>query len=285
MKIRLSDNNDINGIISLWHEAFGDSEKEIKLFIDNRYIPDNTLICELNGEIISMLFLLDGMFTINGYDYPAYYLYAACTAKKYRGRRVMTEMLDEANRVSASRGYDFICLMPGEKSLFDFYEKHGYSTVFSKKILTVNRSEFEGIISTSSDENTANDYEVLRNKAFKKFDYFKWDNNAIDFAVMQTKYYGGNELTTCNGYCLYSMSNGDVSVKEFAFTPQDALCAIRKIFDKTNADKLILNLPSDYEINCGKYEIFPSAMALPLNQNSEKLIKSINNAYLGLTLD
>ena len=37
--IRCSVNNDREGIISLWHESFGDNRKEIEFFLDNKYIP------------------------------------------------------------------------------------------------------------------------------------------------------------------------------------------------------------------------------------------------------
>jgi hypothetical protein len=49
----------------------------------------------------------------------------------------MASMLEEAKKLAFSRKIDFICLMPGEKSLFDFYSKFGYKTVFSKKILKI----------------------------------------------------------------------------------------------------------------------------------------------------
>ncbi len=71
MIIRLSHKNDISGIISLWSESFGDSEEEIMFFIKNKYIPENTLVAELNGEIASVLFLLDGKMCIKGVDYPS----------------------------------------------------------------------------------------------------------------------------------------------------------------------------------------------------------------------
>jgi hypothetical protein len=56
--IRYSDKNDLNGIIRLWHEAFGDSENEIRFFLDSCYIPHNTVVYESDGEIASMLFQL-----------------------------------------------------------------------------------------------------------------------------------------------------------------------------------------------------------------------------------
>ena len=56
--VRLSTNNDINGIISVWKEAFGDSESDIRFFLDEHFKPDNTVISECEGEVASVLFLL-----------------------------------------------------------------------------------------------------------------------------------------------------------------------------------------------------------------------------------
>ena len=55
--IRFATENYINGIINLWNEAFGDSEEDIKFFLKNKFIPENTLIYESDKEVVSMLFL------------------------------------------------------------------------------------------------------------------------------------------------------------------------------------------------------------------------------------
>lgn len=283
MIIRLSQKSDIDGIVSLWHEAFGDAENEIMFFLDRRYIPENTLVAEENGEIASMLFLLDGKMCIDDADYPSYYLYAACTLKKYRGRGIMAMLLEEAKTIAKSRGYDFICLMPGEKSLFDFYEKHGYITVFSKKILTVEIND--DIIDIADSVSESIDYEEIRNSVFSKFDYFKWDGQSVKFASDHNKFYSNNEFTSCEGYCLYSVSEGVLRVKEFAFTPDKLEDIIKKIACSFDCRKAIINLPVGYETNCGEYVIQPSAMMIPLNVKSSEIIKNLSNAYLGLTLD
>lgn len=283
MIIRLSEKKDIYGIVSLWHEAFGDDENDIMFFMDKRYIPENTLVAEENGEIASMLFLFDGKMSVKGIDYPSYYLYAACTLYKYRGKGLMAKLLDYAKNIAESRGYDYICLMPGEKSLFNYYEKHGYKTVFSKKVLTLNTD-----CSKNNDLNINNDndnYEKIRNKTFEKFDYFKWDNQSVKFASEFNEYYSGYEFKTCEGYCLYSTNDGVLSVKEFAFTPNKLCSVINRLAFNHKCNKAIINLPADYETDCGEYIIQPCAMLLCVNKHSFNAVKYLSNAYLGLTLD
>lgn len=283
MIIRLSDKKDIPGIVALWNEAFGDSEKEILFFINEKYIPENTLIIEENGEIASMLFLLEGKMCINGIDYPSYYLYAACTLKKYRGRGFMAKLLEEAREIAASRKVDFICLMPGEKSLFGFYEKFGYRTVFSKKVLTTDvHTDVESVDLISE---CADNYDSIRNKALSSFDYFKWDRQSVKFAFAHNKMYSGKQYCRCNGYCLYSTDDDVLSVKEITFTDPDLLSVLNQIAVFEKCRQIKINLPSEFPTEIGEYEIIPSAMMLGVNEHSKSLCGGLKNAYLGLTLD
>ena len=283
MIIRLSERKDINGIVSLWNEAFGDTAEEIMFFINNKYLPQNTLVAEENEEIASVLFLLDGTMCINGIDYPSYYLYAACTLNKYRGRGFMAKLLKEAEKIALLRKINFICLMPGEKTLFDFYEKFGYKTVFSKKIVSIDvKTDIKPIVIKQSDDIN---FEATRNNAFSNNDYFKWDNQSIMFAVLHNKMYSGNCFRTCNGYCLYNKINDIICVKELTFTSDFDIEIIHNIAVSENCKKIIVNLPSEYPTDIGKSEIVPSAMMLAVNKHSKRIADGIKNAYLGLTLD
>ena len=282
--IRFATKNDLNGIISLWNEAFGDSEEDIMFFLDNRFIPENTLVYEYCGEVVSMLFLLEGNMVINGAVYPSYYLYAACTAKKCRGRGIMAELLEKAKSVGAERDRFFICLMPGEKSLFEFYERFGYKTVFSRKILKVNLSDL------SKKEKSINnlffcDYYSKRKNAFSDYNRFEWDNNAIEFACKSNLLYNGIERNNCKGYALYMIDLSDLYVKEFAFNKSDFNDELNSLLLESNCKNAVLFLPSEYPTDIGELKIEPSAMAVAVKPEFDSLISELTDAYLGLTLD
>lgn len=279
--IRYSNKNDINGIIQLWNEAFGDSEKEIRFFLDSCYKPHNTVIYEADGEIASMLFLLEGDMHIDSVDYPSYYLYAACTLKKFRGRGIMAQLLDFAKKTAADRDKSFICLRPSEKSLFDFYEKFGYKSVFKIKKITAD-ADINKFHTSAESGLTVCDREKLRNEAFSLQSYFKWDKQFIDFAFSHNKFYGGSSSESCKGYILYSSSEETISVKETTFTdikslinslPSDMFSVVKEI---------TVNFPPDANVDG---EILPFAMLLAVDNEAEEMIKNIDNAYLGLTLE
>lgn len=271
--IRLYNENDINGVIRLWEEAFEDSENEIRFFLDGCRKPLNTLIYEIDNEIASMLFLLEGDMHFEGKDYPSYYLYAACTLKKYRGRGLMAELLSFAKETANKNGKYFICLKPAEKSLFDFYGKFGYKTAFFVKITECNTKNTSVNL---SDRNVSPEY--LRNSAFKEHNYFKWDRQSIEFAFLHNNFFGGITFETCKGYSLYTYDDTKTIVKETTFTSVDEV--LNSIGYNKNLTEIIFPPWID-----GEGEIRPWAMITAVNDDGKKMIDFIDNAYLGLTLD
>ncbi len=264
--IRLSTEKDINGIISVWYEAFGDSEDDIRFFLDRKYIPENTVVYDDNGVIASVLFLLEGNMNIKGTDYPSYYLYAACTSKSSRGKGIMGKMLEYSKSLAKGRGMEFICLRPGEKSLFDYYEKHGYKTVFYSKKLTVTPICKRNGTSTEP----------------KSYDYFRWDDEAVKFAVDHNKHFGGDDIEECNGNLLYTVTDNYVYVKHYAFTSNKIPYYSTILMSRHSLDKAIFNLPCAFQTDIGEYIIEPDGMAVSCGNLD---VDMITDGYLGLTLE
>ncbi len=272
--IRFYNENDIDGVIRLWKEAFGDNENEIRFFLDGCRKPLNALVFEINAEIASMLFLLEGDMHFEAKDYPSYYLYAACTLKKYRGRGLMAELLNFAKETANKKGKYFICLKPAEKSLFDFYEKNGYKTVFTVRVATYDAKNtvFKDVCNKETSP------ETLRNTAYDGHNYFKWDRQSVEFAILHNKFFGGNAFVDCKGYSLYAFTDTKVTVKETTFTAfEDVLNSIP--YNKKTTE-IIFPPWVDTE-----GEIRPWAMIIAANDEGKKIVNMIGNAYLGLTLD
>lgn len=281
--IRISDKSDINGIINLWKEAFGDSEREIMFFLDNRYKPENTLVVEESGKIASMLFLLEGEMKINNVCYPSYYLYAACTLKEFRGRGFMASLLSFAKETALKRNVDFICLLPAEDSLYKFYENHGYKAVFRKKVYTLTRDNTVDNSNISTD--SFSDIEEIRNKAFNNINMFKWDNESLKFAFEHNKFYGGQALINREGYALYNISERQICVKEFAFTDNIDAVLLNILLSHPNTNKIIADLPVSIKTASEDFEIIDSGMALAVNNKAKTILNDVKDSYLGLTLN
>ncbi len=285
--IRCSVNNDKEGIIRLWHEAFGDLRKEIEFFLENKYIPENTVVCEENGEIISLLFLLEGSFCINGKNYPSYYLYAACTSKEFRGRGIMGKMLEFSKALAADRGVCYICLMPAEDSLFDYYSRFGYIPVFKRKLVSISIDELNSmcIPDENSSDFSLKSAERLRNEAYENFDFFKWDKPSVEFAFSQTKMYGGDAVFNNKGYCLYTVLDDVIAIKENTFTPDTLVHALKNIYITQKFNEIRIILPKNFDFFDFDYTTVCNGMALPLQSDFELILKNADNPYLGLTLD
>lgn len=178
----------------------------------------------------------------------------------------MGRMLEYSKNLAKSRGIEFICLKPGEKSLFDYYEKHGYKTVFFNKKLTVT-SETQIKASTTDSEN---------------YDYFRWDDDSIRFAIDHNRYFGGSDICECNSHLLYTVFDGYVYVKDYSFTFNKIPYYSTILMSRTSLDKVVFNLPSIFPADIGEYYIEPDGMAISCGNTDLNIIK---NGYLGLTLE
>lgn len=114
--------------VSLWEEAFGDSEEYINFFLDTHKGCTFVTLIE-NGELVSTLYLIDG--SLDGVD--GFYLFAAATFKKHRSKGYMARLLKLAEEKAKEKSKGFIALVPAEKSLFDYYARFGYKTSFYAK--------------------------------------------------------------------------------------------------------------------------------------------------------
>ncbi len=120
-------------VVKLWQEAFGDSEEYIEFFHSNH----DSCVCLMlteGDELASALYLIDGSLCGN----KGYYLFAAATFKKFRGKGFMAALLRKAESFAKENGKSFIALVPAEGTLFDYYSRFGYKTAFyaKKQLLT-----------------------------------------------------------------------------------------------------------------------------------------------------
>ena len=109
---------DKNEITRIWKKVFGDSEEDILFFLEN--CKNARCIARFEKErIASMLFLVN--CSVGGKS--GAYIYAACTEKELEGRGFMTSLLD----YSKTLGYAYLCLIPANDALIDYYKKRGFT--------------------------------------------------------------------------------------------------------------------------------------------------------------
>ena len=127
--IKYCDNSE--HIVQLWSEAFGDSREEIEFFI-SEVSNAKCLMCYIDGEPASMMHLVDCV--VNGEKLS--YIYAACTADKYKRKGLMTSLIEYC----MSSGIK-VCLIPANDSLIDYYSKRGIDKKIEINSIVFEQSE------------------------------------------------------------------------------------------------------------------------------------------------
>jgi predicted acetyltransferase len=82
-----------------------------------------------DGRIVSMLYLFDGRIYTEDDVLQAKYIYAAATHPDYRGRGFMSRLLEQVICEAEEQG-EVLILKPATESLFGYYGRSGFKTVF-----------------------------------------------------------------------------------------------------------------------------------------------------------
>ncbi|MGN1195756.1 MAG: GNAT family N-acetyltransferase, partial [Acutalibacteraceae bacterium] len=122
----------IPDLFSLWKTCFHDEDGYINLFFEKEYENCKIFACFENGEIVSVLYLLDCFISLDRNRYDGYYLYAAATKPESRGKGLMSALIKEAEDFAKKEGKAFIALVPGEESLYGYYKRFGFDKTMYK---------------------------------------------------------------------------------------------------------------------------------------------------------
>ena len=120
--IELASIKDKKELQSLWQMTFLEDSQVIENFFKNVFSSVITPFIKVNNEIASSLFLLDCSIG----KYKGKCVYCAMTKYAYRGKGYMKKLLDFSYNYCCDNGFDFLFLVPAEKSLFDYYKKCGF---------------------------------------------------------------------------------------------------------------------------------------------------------------
>ena len=119
--LRTAAAGDETALRALWREAFQDEEAVMDAFFDCLFVPEDVLLAESGGRLLSAAYLLRGV-RLHTADacVPAAYFYALATWPDCRGRGLGRTITGECIRMAERRG-ETLCLMPGEESLRGWY--------------------------------------------------------------------------------------------------------------------------------------------------------------------
>ncbi len=131
----------IEQLKSLWQKTFGDSTAYINSFFDNMYRDENTLVYIEDKTIVSVLYIIEYEIPLETDKIKIAYLYALTTEPAFRGRGIMSRLIEKSFEIGIKRDYKLCVLIPSEASLFDYYRRFGFKECFSRTTITKHLSE------------------------------------------------------------------------------------------------------------------------------------------------
>ena len=130
---------------ALWHSVFGDGEAFLDRFFARVFVPDNTLVWTEDGRVVSALYILPYLIPHGEENLRAAYLYALATEPAWRGRKIMSRLIEASFDLCAARGYALSMLVPAKDSLFGFYRSFGFEEFFDRVRVEKTREELAAL--------------------------------------------------------------------------------------------------------------------------------------------
>lgn len=247
-----ADNCPLADLKALWLEAFDDTPDIPEAFFATGFSTERFQCVWQDHKPVSALYWFD--CTLHGQKIA--YLYAAATAKDYRGRGLFRQLMTQTHETLTQKGYAGAVLVPGSRNLYDLYEKLGYRTVTSVTEFDCDWSETP----VALQELAPDRYAALR-KALLPEGALLQEGETLAFFLTQGKFYAGADFL-------------------LAAAVEDGMLAAQELLGNTSAAPGILralNLPRGRFRAPGTGRDF--AMFLPLRPQCPV------PAYLGLALD
>lgn len=136
-----------NQMMKLWKDTFHDSDEYVSLIFENYFNPEY-VECAIDGDrLVAAMIGIPYEFKylskcddnnekssdekiINEDELRGLYLCGLATNPNYRGRGLMSKMIERINRRAADKGFDFTFLIPANEGLIKFYEDRDYVEAF-----------------------------------------------------------------------------------------------------------------------------------------------------------
>lgn len=288
--IRFANKEDLNSITKLWQSCFGDEESYIKNFLNNIFLDGNCLLYQDEEEIVSLLFLLESPFVSGEQVLKGAYIYAACTSKEKRGKGFMGALMKYVSEYGAENGYEILYLVPADNSLFGFYEKFGYERAFKRKEFILNR-EIMAILADSDSQTGIFDFNAvskIRNRMITENSGILWNDSLLLYSFSENELAGGKNVFAYKsgetvGYAQIYEKENRCFVKEFCSLSKGTGALIKQILQATDSLYFEFSLAMSFPFSSDNAIIVDNAMAFPLSDRAERILKNNRNAYLGLT--
>lgn len=270
--IRLAEKKDIPELKALWRDVFQEEEAYLDAFFIKIFKGENALLYEEDGRIAAALHMVPYSMVVDGVEHPLLYLYAIGTLPEYRGKGYAGDITREALRVAEDRGYSAAFLVPAEESLFLWYERMGFETVFYKTMIHLELNDFLSLPSLDSEgtwkarktSNTQELWDLYRMGPYYRDSWVRLTREQNDFFLEELFRTGGEAwMLEWRGRKLYSLfqKEGDsLVVYETTIGREELPYFLSLARDEAEARSVIIHQPSSFLENEIKDDSVPFAM-------------------------
>lgn len=284
IKIFSADEQYRDSIISLWQEAFGDSEEYVSFFLDE--CPSYDVVGYfIDNQLVSMFFLLEG--TIK--NYKCKYLYAACTATEHRKKGIMEKLISFARNYCVDNGYDGIFLVPANEKLYSYYSKFGFIPSFKKSVIRLNSCDFKNLNPEIKNQFETEQIVNAKISILEKLESFCFERKTLEYTIKEHLFNGGkvfyNNDNDSQTLVFYHTSDDIITVKEYLNSDNEFEPDYCKQILNNNAHNVYILCPLVYNREDIVEEYAKCGMCLPLNSIFEAYIRSNTTIYAGMYLD
>ncbi len=201
--------NIINEAVALYRECFTVYGSEPEIIINHAYEQGKIHLFHENGQSVNMICAS----SITDGDFDAEYIFAVCTKPEYRGRGIFRKHLNEVIG-------DAPCvLIPENESLFGFYEKFGFTPLYSLE------AEIEGEAQLSESNITPEGlYEI-----YKDCFQFPKKPKALFIASLKAHLEYGGRIFADGKSAVLTYENAITDI--YAPSEKEALAVSKRVFD------------------------------------------------------
>lgn len=175
----------IQQLLKLWKEVFGEYDGFWELFLDTAFQPDHCRCVTENGQVVAGLYWFDCSC---GQDKIAY-VYAVVTDPAQRGKGLCRKLMADVHRLLHEQGYDSVMLVPADEGLREMYRKMGYEDCTAISEITCTAGDTAAQIRNIGKE----EYAALRRCFLPEYGVTQEGNN-LTFLAAQTQLFAGNDF-------------------------------------------------------------------------------------------
>lgn len=288
--IRHATEEDIVQLKSLWNQSFHDPLNYVDFIYREVSRPADTFVYDIGGELASMMILIPTVFVFKDKGVKTMYIYGAATAQRHRQRGIMTAMLRHAEEYARDLDFALSIIVPGDKYLFDYYRRRGYSADFNCRMINIKpgmiKQDLKLEVDLSIDQISAKEFYDIREEALADTPHLRWNATQLEFIFEDLKIYGEHvahyEGKLGRSYAVYGAGK-KMHIKEcFGSTREAQLAIIKDVIQANNPRHVTLCQPADSSLFAFEGSEKRYGMAKPLQSSAS--LKELR-PYMNLMLD